>query len=300
MKFAEIYHSNLKAAKETLTSLWCSEAVSDAQRAYALQLRELIDKKLFADESLYPVVQSMEYYKSTEGRDFDSAMNLIGEDLWKKTKGGFRGFHPYIHQYECWKKLLGPNKESIVVTTGTGSGKTECFMLPLVRDLIDNRLDEGENQIQAIFLYPLNALMEDQKSRMQALLEDTDLHFAVYNGNLPEREDDDNTDEVNEELRKYNNIIPTRAQLHQTPPDILLTNPTMLEYMLLRDKDQRLFKKGSLKWIVVDEAHTFTGAGASELALLIRRVINALGVNTAVTSVLLHLQQLSEPVVTMT
>lgn len=277
MKFAEIYHSNLKSVKETLTSLWCSEAVGDTQKAYALQLKGLIDSKLFADESLYPVVQSMEYYKSTEGRDYESAMNLIGEDLWRRTKGGAKGFHPYVHQYECWKKLLSPNKESIVVTTGTGSGKTECFMLPLVRDLIYNKLPEGESQIQAIFLYPLNALMEDQKSRMQALLKDTHLHFAVYNGNLPE--DDNNTDEIIEELRKYDRIIPTRTQLHQTPPDILLTNPTMLEYMLLRDKDQRLFKKGALKWIVVDEAHTFTGAGASELALLIRRVVNAFGVD---------------------
>lgn len=76
---------------------------------------------------------------------------------------------PYEHQYQCWKTLLkdkSPDGKpmSIVVTTGTGSGKTECFMLPLVQDLIDHHASE---QVQAIFLYPLNALMEDQKARME-------------------------------------------------------------------------------------------------------------------------------------
>lgn len=280
MKFADIYRANLKSVKDTLTAMWCSEAGSDSQKAYAKQLKELINSKLFADESLYPVVQSMESYESTTGADFVSAMSLVGKDLWGKTKVGKKGFPPYVHQFKCWEALL-QNNESIVVTTGTGSGKTECFMLPLVRDLLDNMNADGEHKIQAIFLYPLNALMEDQKARIQELLSGTPLHFAVYNGNLPERKDDDNANEIDAELNKYDRILPTRVQLHQTPPEILLTNPTMLEYMLLRDKDQKLFSKKSLRWIVVDEAHTFTGAGASELALLIRRVVNAFDVNPA-------------------
>jgi superfamily II DNA/RNA helicase len=277
MKFSELYLTSLKSVKEALTALWCSEAESPSQKAYAQQLKELIGGSLFADESLFPVVQSMELYESVEELDYQAAIKLIGKDLWGKTKAGKHDRHPYLHQFKCWDALLNRN-ESIVVTTGTGSGKTECFMLPLVRDLLDHPKAEGKAQIQAIFLYPLNALMEDQKSRIQELLADTDLHFAVYNGNLPERRDEDNADEINTELEKYNRIIPTRVEMHRTPPDILLTNPTMLEYMLLRDKDQSLFTPGSLKWIVVDEAHTFTGASASELALLIRRVVNAFNV----------------------
>ena len=98
----------------------------------------------------------------------------------KKTVGSLweSPFDPYQHQYDCWNTLLHESKEidgeqkpmSICVTTGTGSGKTECFMMPLVYDLANN-FQQG--QIQAIFLYPLNALMEDQKERLEKMLENT-------------------------------------------------------------------------------------------------------------------------------
>ncbi len=208
---------------------------------------------------------------------------------------------PYQHQYECWKTLSEevelPNgnmaKKSMVVTTGTGSGKTECFMLPLVSDLIRG----GETgKLQAIFLYPLNALMEDQKQRLQELLSGTDLHFCVYNGNLPETADEKNQKEIIEEIKRYPNICPTRNALRgeeekvlsdngrdtkRTFPwkqaDIILTNPSMLEYMLLRWADQSMIINSNLKWMVIDETHTYTGAGATELAMLIRRVLLACG-----------------------
>ena len=277
MEFADIYNANVSAVRDSLSSLFCGEACTPSQKAYASQLKELIKDKLFADKSVYPIVQSMETYKNVEGLQAEEAYKLIGKELWEKTKNGKR-FPPYVHQYDSWERLLNQRK-SIVVTTGTGSGKTECFMVPLVRDLLDHPLAEGQHQIQAIFLYPLNALMEDQKSRIQDLLCGTDLSFAVYNGNLPERRTEENIEEIETEIALYDRIIPTRAEIHRTPPDILLTNPTMLEYMLLRDKDQTLFAKHSLKWIVVDEAHTFSGAGASELALLLRRVVEAFDVN---------------------
>lgn len=282
MNFKEIYSSSAAEVKEALTSIFCGECNSPAQKAYAEQLKELVNSKLFADESVFPVVQGMEFYESVEKADEEKAINLIGEDLWKKTGAGSGGFPPYMHQYTCWRNLL-IDRKSIVVTTGTGSGKTECFMLPLVRDLIDNPVNDPKHphQIRALFLYPLNALMEDQKKRMADLLRGTGLRFAVYNGNLPENKDDENAEEIQYEIDSYGDcIVTTRSELHSTPPDIILTNPTMLEYMLLRDKDQKLFSYQSLKWIVVDEAHTFTGAGAAELAMLIRRVVNAFGIDT--------------------
>ena len=79
-------------------------------------------------------------------------------------------FPPYKHQLQAFHQLSmmnGHKPEPTLLTTGTGSGKTECFMLPLVQDLIDNYKPET---VQAIFLYPLNALMEDQKARMEKLL----------------------------------------------------------------------------------------------------------------------------------
>ena len=83
-------------------------------------------------------------------------------------------------------------------------------MLPLVSDLIRG----GETgKLQAIFLYPLNALMEDQKQRLQELLSGTDLLFCVYNGNLPETADEKNQKEIIEEIKRYPNICPTRNAL---------------------------------------------------------------------------------------
>ena len=106
MKFAEIYRANLKSVKDALTAIWCSEPGSDSQKAYAQQLKGLIETKLFADESLSPVVQSMESYETTEGKDYESAINLIGAELWAKTKVGAKGHHPYVHQFKCWSALL--------------------------------------------------------------------------------------------------------------------------------------------------------------------------------------------------
>lgn len=177
----------------------------------------------------------------------------------KKTLPKDKYYAPYEHQYQCWKTLLKDKTpdgkyKSIVVSTGTGSGKTECFMLPLVQDLIDNYVQE---EVQAIFLYPLNALMEDQKKRMQQLLAGTELKFAVYNGDMPQTVPSPESKAYKKVMRKvdairgitrdeegtvieekYPNIIATREELRQHPANILLTNPTMLEYVLLRDKDK--------------------------------------------------------------
>ena len=115
-------------------------------------------------------------------------------------------------------------------------------MLPLVSDL-KNQTSDG--QIKAIFLYPLNALMEDQKDCLQELLNGTHLRFAVYNGNLP---NDDGASaatsklkaqlkrQVAEERRKYTNIVPTRRELWNNPPEIILTKPTHLIYLGFRHR----------------------------------------------------------------
>lgn len=290
MKFAELYQENCTAVKETLKAMWCSNIQSETQRKYAERIGKLIDEELFTSEKYMPLVQCMDRYKITTHEE--EALQIVG-DLWEKSIGHQRDdtdyYPPYEHQYDAWKALSnteGP-KNSMVVTTGTGSGKTECFMLPLVRDLLDK---PKAGQVEAIFLYPLNALMEDQKDRLQTLLEDTHIKFAVYNGNLPESDPGGNADKesqrklhdrIQEERNKYNNIVPTRSELHtqDNRPNILLTNPTMLEYMLLRKKDQCLFTSGSLKWIVIDETHTFSGAGAAELAMLLRRVLAAFNVD---------------------
>lgn len=300
-RFAELYRNNKTAVEKTLSAMWCGEARNESQKAYINQLTKIIPN-VFAPKDAMPLVQCMNNYETVYPEHALEAEKMLGT-LWRKTLPPGKTYLPYEHQYQCWKTLLkdkttdGKNM-SIVVTTGTGSGKTECFMLPLVQDLIDNYV---EKEVQAIFLYPLNALMEDQKVRMEKLLTGTNLTFAVYNGDMPQcipstedvnykkilRKVDaikgitrDKNGNVIEE--KYPHIIATREELRHNPANILLTNPTMLEYILLREKDRNLIKeeKKTIRWIALDETHTYTGAGAAELAMLIRRVLMAYGVTT--------------------
>lgn len=287
--FRDLYSKCKKAAENALIELWCHDTSADKVKSeYGKQIKSLVKTKLFAPENLYPVVQNMDYYEAAE--DKDAALELVSADLWNKADNN-QGHTPYEHQHKAWKSLLSEECRSMVVTTGTGSGKTECFTIPIVRDILNVKGNcDSEHSIKAIFLYPLNALMEDQKARIQKLLDGTKLSFAVYNGNMPEKQDrkpqageesdkKNNYEEIQNERTRYQNIIPTRKEMRATPPDILLTNPTMLEYMLLRKTDGSLFTQTKLQWVVVDEAHTYTGAGASELALLIRRIKNAFGVD---------------------
>ena len=306
-RFAELYKNNRTAVEKTLAAMWCGEARNESQKGYINQLKMIIPE-VFAPKDAMPLVQCMNSYETVYPEHEAEAKEMVGT-LWQKCMPNADTYYPpYEHQYQCWKTLLkektpdGKNM-SIVVTTGTGSGKTECFMLPLVQDLIEHHIPE---QVQAIFLYPLNALMEDQKARMEKLLAGTNLTFAVYNGDMLEflpNEEDKNYKKVLRKIdairgiirdedgnvieEKFPHVIATRAELRQHPANILLTNPTMLEYILLRDKDRKLIYakqeeegEGTLRWIALDETHTYTGAGAAEIAMLIRRVLMAYGVTT--------------------
>jgi DEAD/DEAH box helicase domain-containing protein len=186
-----------------------------------------------------------------------------------------RAGRPYTHQLEAWKALLGSGFQSVVVTSGTGSGKTECFMVPVLSS-IATELDKQENieGIRALFLYPLNALIQSQRERLRAWTGPFggDVRFCLYNGMTPE--------EAKAELyREAPNEVHDRVTLRKSPPQILVTNPTMLEYMLVRALDAPILEKsqGKLEWIVLDEAHNYIGSQAAELALLLRRVLHAFG-----------------------
>lgn len=315
MNFSELYKNNRSDVEKTIKAMWCGEAANDSQKAYHRQMNEVIGE-LFAPKAAVPVVQCMNSYESVHTVTNEEAEAVVG-DLWKKTLPEGKYYAPYEHQYRSWHTLLEDNyndkPRSIVVTTGTGSGKTECFMLPLVHDL---DLLKVKNQIQAIFLYPLNALMEDQKERLERLLEGTELTYTVYNGDLPEKAPDPTSEKENDiKLRKrieqltggkyerispdkvlgenktkyvlqnvkYERMLYTREQVRNTPPNILLTNPTMLEYVLLRGSDAPLINESakSLRWVVIDETHTYTGAGAAEMAMLLRRVMLAFNVEAS-------------------
>lgn len=179
----------------------------------------------------------------------------------------------YTHQVSAWRAALEGDRKSFAVTSGTGSGKTECFMIPILNDLLAKPPRAG-GAVQAIMLYPLNALIESQRRRLGAWLEGFNgrLRYALYKGDMP--------DKAPATVRARAWETPDRATLRARPPDILVTNITMLEFMMVRPQDQPIVAKsqGALRWIVIDEAHSYAGAQAAELAMLLRRVRHAFGV----------------------
>ncbi|WP_230460137.1 DEAD/DEAH box helicase, partial [Sansalvadorimonas verongulae] len=189
---------------------------------------------------------------------------------------------PYKHQLKAWQTLLKPEANSVVITSGTGSGKTECFMVPILQDLI--RQYEEKKQplvgVNALFLYPLNALINSQQERLDAWTRnfDKNIRFCLYNGNTVESDSDP---DIRNLKKAHPNQQLSRESLRKEPAPILMTNATMLEYMLVRQVDNPILeisrKQQSLKWIVLDEAHTYIGSQAAELSLLLRRVVQAFG-----------------------
>lgn len=188
-----------------------------------------------------------------------------------------KNWKPYQHQYKAWLKLTESKPQSMVITSGTGSGKTECFMLPVLNDLVRQYQQKKQPLIgvQALFIYPLNALINSQRDRLRAWTDafNNNVRFCLYNGNTPET------------IRAFNqkqipNEILSRALLRAEPAPLLVTNATMLEYMLVRQIDAPILQKsqGKLRWIILDEAHTYIGSQAAELSLLLRRVMHGFGV----------------------
>ena len=184
---------------------------------------------------------------------------------------------PYQHQSQAWEILTAQEPHSLVVASGTGSGKTECFMVPIL-DRLAREVATQQKQItgvRALFLYPLNALINSQRERLSAWTQgfQDKIRFCLYNGNTPDREKP-------HKKRERPNEVLDRHDLRSSAPPILVTNATMLEYMLVRTVDAPILEQsqGKLEWVVLDEAHTYIGSQAAELALLIRRVLHGFGV----------------------
>lgn len=280
----------------------------------------------------YPEVATLEEAcnKLSISKDFADFARL---GLFPDTNG-----HPiklYPHQFESLEEAL-INRRHIVATTGTGSGKTECFLLPLVADLIEesrNWTQQGKTPaIRGLILYPLNALAEDQMVRLRRSLNSTaalqwlqehrggeKITFGRYTGNTPGSGRRQSIDKIppadwntiKEEWRKaqaqaamhpdksdqylYNTTawdefhqseLWHRYQMQNTPPDILITNFSMLNIMLMREAETSIFEQ-TRAWLesnpqhkfhlIVDELHSYRGTPGTEIAYLIRLLLSRLG-----------------------
>lgn len=188
--------------------------------------------------------------------------------------GWIPDFVPYGHQAAAFARLssaeLGPPRRRplpTLITTGTGSGKTEAFLYPILDHVLRARR-AGVTGLKALILYPMNALANDQAKRLTELLtgreELAGVTAALYTG----QEGPKRTKVTTEGL------ITDRGIIRDSAPDILLTNYKMLDQLLLRHEDQRLWQQSatSLRYLVLDEFHTYDGAQGTDVAMLLRRL----------------------------
>lgn len=250
----------------------------------------------------------VEYLKATYNFDDKKLEQAFEDFLYNKRTGMFKGpyiqirlpyeqvdpgvnlddvltiqpsFPPYLHQYEAFKRLSTRNNDPkpVILTTGTGSGKTESFLFPLLDYCYQNM---GKPGIKAIILYPMNALATDQARRLAKEI----YNFQDSNGAYVLRDKIRAGLFIGEGKAKGKHrptrmeedcIIEDRDTLIQSPPDILLTNFKMLDFSLMQARFNNLWKynyldTALLKFIVLDELHTYDGAKGSDVANLIRRL----------------------------
>ncbi|VEI03183.1 ATP-dependent helicase [Acidipropionibacterium jensenii] len=184
-------------------------------------------------------------------------------------------FTPYGHQAAAFARLNSAHRRPLptLITTGTGSGKTEAFTYPVL-DHAARARRAGQRGVKALFLYPMNALATDQASRLASTIcapgdraaENpwAGVTAAIYTGDQTHQRT----------TMSAEGIITSREAIRSDPPDILLTNYKMLDQLLLRPADQRIWAESadSLQYLVLDEFHTYDGAQGTDVAMLLRRL----------------------------
>lgn len=223
------------------------------------RIREFVDRSLDDEARLWPdfLLQVSPSYRRAPSVDELARDGLIqGETarIFRQEDGG--PYRLYQHQVEALQKAQ--RGESYIVTSGTGSGKSLTYFMPIVDFLL--RQPAGDHTV-ALIVYPMNALVNSQLQALEKLKADYErrtgrrfpLTFAKYTG--------ESRDEV-------------RVALHTHPPNVLLTNYVMAELMLVRPDDQRFLDKasGGLRFLVFDELHTYRGRQGADVAMLIRRL----------------------------
>ena len=303
-----------------------------------------------------PFIESSPAYVTvTDGIKTASIDSWMKEYFWQLAQAGSGVYpSPFAHQIVALEAAC--KGENLFVSTGTGSGKTECFMWPLLAKMAAEARNSKESWakrgVRTIVMYPMNALVSDQVSRLRRMIGDRDKKFikifrdtcgnevrrpqfgmytgrTPYPGEMPSTDEDrklektlarmsfpqtESEREFFQQLLKEGKIpakadmneflqglhegrhIPndedaeliTRFEMQQFCPDILITNYSMLEYMLLRPRERKIWDD-TRAWLasseenkllfVIDEAHMYRGSSGGEVALLIRRLFHKLGIS---------------------
>lgn len=323
--------------------------------------KELLD----TEGAIYkkPYIEANASYCKTpngiEKSNIDSQVKQFFLDLINNKLGVFQT--PFEHQVRALENFVAG--KNLFVATGTGSGKTECFIWPMIYKLVDEIIHSDETWknrgVRTIIIYPMNALVSDQISRLRSIIGDPENkfinllkkyspsarrpQFGMYTGRTPypgnslnkksneeiansyrnsylvdeslpeevkiqKKKDIEGLRAVNKypsknikalvnalqtnDLEKYDSSndaeLLLRYEMQQHTPDILITNYSMLEYMLIRKVENNIWKdtkswlnlnKGNKLLIIIDEAHMYSGASGGEVALLIRRLFSKLGIS---------------------
>lgn len=262
----------------------------DLRKSFEIELRRIISKGPFVDiKDVFE--QSVDIQKLIEDGEMSPLFNKLEayktqiydpSDAQQKYRCKLPLNRPlYTHQVQAIQRIgAGYNT---VITTGTGSGKTECFMIPVLNELLkEEQIGTISNEgIRTILIYPMNALANDQMKRLREILMFyPSITFGIYTGDTKHTTKD--AEKIYKEMHRYEkhdelakplpNERISREEIKKSPPHILCTNYAMLEHLLLRPDDAKLFTSAKLRFIVLDEAHVYAGATGMETALLLRKL----------------------------
>ncbi|NJL65633.1 MAG: DEAD/DEAH box helicase [Methylacidiphilales bacterium] len=215
------------------------------------KVKEFVDKELDKGQLWTdPLVQLNPKYKAGATVRELVKQNILHQDSEKYfcTKEG-KPFTFHYHQKQAFETAR--KQQPYVVTTGTGSGKSLTYVVPIINDLLHNPDIQG---VRAILVYPMNALINSQEQELRKFL--------------------DNVPNTHIRVEKYTGqeSLEQKTQIQNNPPQILLTNYVMLELMLTRSHENVLVSSSHLKFLVLDELHTYRGRQGADVSILIRKL----------------------------
>ena len=196
---------------------------------------------------------------------------------------------PYEHQTAAIRLLCSQPADNTVIATGTGSGKSFAFSIPVVSEAVRAK-QQGSAGVKAVLVYPMNALANSQYEDLALRLAGSGLTIANYTGDLKQTEEAalSGFEAATGRAEPHDSEVVCRDHLQDRGADILITNYVMLELILTRFQDRRIFpfdKLGALQFLVLDEVHTYTGRQGADVACLVRRLKEHTGTGGALRCV---------------